>query len=172
MNKHVLPASLGLNKSIALSGVKPLDGSSRHDRKSFPLTPRTLCSTVKRVGKARSKRLLPPRFTIADGALADDLIVARSRPPRSDRQALAMLFSRTEIGRPLFLPPAVPADRVEALRRAFDATMKDEGFLAEAKKIGLDIDPLSGEQVQTLVDKLAATPLAVVARVQAALSQP
>ena len=89
----------------------------------------------------------------------------------ADRQAVAMLFSRTDIGRPLFLPPGVPADRVEALRRAFDATMKDEGFLADAKKIGLDIDPLTGEQVQKLVADLAETPPEVVARVRAALNE-
>jgi tripartite-type tricarboxylate transporter receptor subunit TctC len=82
-----------------------------------------------------------------------------------------MLFSRTDIGRPFFLPPDVPADRVEALRRAFDATMKDDGFLAEAKRIGLDIDPLTGEQVQKLVADLANTPPPVVARVRAALNE-
>ncbi len=59
-----------------------------------------------------------------------------------------MLFGRTEYGRPYFLPPDVPADRVEALRRAFDATMKDEAFVAEAAKIGFAVDPLTGEQVQ------------------------
>ena len=89
----------------------------------------------------------------------------------ADRQALAMLFSRTDIGRPFFLPPDVPTDRVETLRRAFDATMKDDGFLADAKKIGLSLDPLTGEAVQKLVDGLAATPPAVVARVRAALNE-
>ena len=89
----------------------------------------------------------------------------------ADRQALAMLFSRTDIGRPFFLPPDVPADRVQALRRAFDATMKDQGFLADAKKIGLDLDPLTGEEVQKLVADLANTPPAVVARVRAALNE-
>ena len=97
------------------------------------------------------------------------LMIDLAKSP-ADRQALAMLFSRTDIGRPLFLPPDVPADRVEALRRAFDATMKDAGFLADAKKLGLDIDPLTGEQVQKLVADLATTPPAVVARVRGALN--
>src|SRR5204862_1361975 len=43
----------------------------------------------------------------------------------SDRAAMRMLFARTEMGRPYFLPPDVPSERVQALRRAFDATMKD-----------------------------------------------
>lgn len=122
---------------------------------------------------ADKKIKLIAQFGLQRSSILPDvpLIIDLAKSP-PDRQALAMLFSRTEIGRPLFLPPAVPADRVEALRRAFDATMKDEGFSAEAIKIGLDIDPLTGEEVQTLVDKLAATPLAVVARVRAALNQP
>jgi hypothetical protein len=66
----------------------------------------------------------------------------------------------------------VPAERVEALRRAFDATMKDEGFVADAAKIGFEVDPLSGEQVQAAVAALAHTPPAVVARVRAALNSP
>ena len=45
------------------------------------------------------------------------------------------------------MPPGVPADRVQALRRAFDATMKDKEFLADANKLKLEIDPITGEQV-------------------------
>jgi tripartite-type tricarboxylate transporter receptor subunit TctC len=91
---------------------------------------------------------------------------------QADRQALSMLFSRTEIGRPYFLPPDVPADRVTALRRAFDATMTDDGFMDEAKKIGFDLNPLTGEQVQALVAELAKTPPDIVARVRAVMDQP
>ena len=90
----------------------------------------------------------------------------------ADRQAMTMLFARTEYGRPYFLPPNVPADRVAALRRAFDATMKDPGFIADAAKLRFDIDPLTGEQVQALVAQLARTPREVVARVRAALEVP
>jgi len=61
---------------------------------------------------------------------------------------------------------------VQALRRAFDATMKDEAFAAEAEKIGFAVDPLTGEQVQAAVAVLADTPADVVARVRAALSPP
>jgi tripartite-type tricarboxylate transporter receptor subunit TctC len=90
----------------------------------------------------------------------------------ADRQAMAMLFARTEYGRPYFLPPDVPVERVTALRRAFDATMKDPAFVAEAAKLQFDVDPLTGEQVQALVGELAATPRDVVARVRAALEAP
>jgi tripartite-type tricarboxylate transporter receptor subunit TctC len=90
----------------------------------------------------------------------------------ADRQAMTMLFARTEYGRPYFLPPDVPPERVTALRRAFDATMRDPAFIAEAAKLEFDIDPLTGEQVQALVGQLAATPRDVVARVRRALEAP
>jgi len=112
------------------------------------------------------------QFGFARSRLLPDtpLMIDLAKTP-ADRQALAMLFGRTEYGRPYFLPPDVPADRVDALRRAFDATMKDDGFAADAAKIGFAVDPLTGEQVQALVAALADTPPGVVARVRAALSQ-
>jgi tripartite-type tricarboxylate transporter receptor subunit TctC len=116
--------------------------------------------TIAQFGFARS-RILP------DVPLMIDL----AKTP-ADHQALALLFGRTEYGRPYFLPPDVPADRAEALRRAFDATMKDASFTADADKIGFAVDPLSGEQVQALVAALAETPPDVVARVRAALNAP
>jgi len=90
----------------------------------------------------------------------------------ADRQAMTMLFARTEYGRPYFLPLDVPAQRVAALRRAFDATMRDAAFIAEAAKLQFDVDPLTGEVVQALVGQLAATPREVVTRVRAALEAP
>jgi tripartite-type tricarboxylate transporter receptor subunit TctC len=106
------------------------------------------------------------------GELADVPLMLDLAKTPADRQALSMLFARTEYGRPYFLPPDVPPARVEALRRAFDATMKDDGFIADAAKIGLAPDPLTGEQVQALIAQLAGTPTAVVQRVRAALDQP
>jgi tripartite-type tricarboxylate transporter receptor subunit TctC len=90
----------------------------------------------------------------------------------ADRAALTMMFARTEYGRPYFVPPDVPAARVEALRRAFDATMNDKNFIADAAQLQLELSPVSGEEVQALVAKLAATPPDVVARVRAALDTP
>jgi tripartite-type tricarboxylate transporter receptor subunit TctC len=87
----------------------------------------------------------------------------------ADRQAMQLAVARLEYGRPFFLPPNVPADRVQALRRAFDATMKDPAYLAEAEKLKIDVDPLTGEQVAELVAKVNATPTETVAKVRAAL---
>ncbi len=85
----------------------------------------------------------------------------------ADRAALLLVLARLDFGRPFFLPPNVPADRVAALRKAFDDTMKDPDFLAEAGKMKLDIDPLNGKQVSELVDQVLAMPKDVVERVRA-----
>src|SRR5262245_9237663 len=87
----------------------------------------------------------------------------------AERAALRLMLARLEYGRPFFLPPNVPAARVEALRRAFDATMKDPAYLAEADKLKIDVEPLSGEQVAALVEQVCRTPADTVARVRAAL---
>jgi tripartite-type tricarboxylate transporter receptor subunit TctC len=74
-------------------------------------------------------------------------------------KALVKLYALPgDIGRPYVGPPDVPADRLNALRRAFDATMKDKEFLAEAEKTHLEIDALSGEDVTRLLHEAYASP--------------
>jgi tripartite-type tricarboxylate transporter receptor subunit TctC len=87
----------------------------------------------------------------------------------NDRAALELLIARLEYGRPYFVPPGVPAERVQALRRAFDATMKDPEFLADAAKMSLEIDPITGEQAQELIARVLGTPEPVAMRVRKAL---
>jgi len=86
------------------------------------------------------------------------------------KQALQLALARLEFGRPFFMPPNVPPERVNAIRRAFDATMKDPEFLAEADKLKIEIDPLTGEQVATLIADIYKTPAATVERVRAAMA--
>ncbi len=87
----------------------------------------------------------------------------------ADKRTLAVIFNQLEFGRPYVLPPGVPADRVAAFRKAFDATMKDPEFLAEAEKAKLIINPVNGEGVQKLVEEIYQTPQADVERARAAL---
>jgi tripartite-type tricarboxylate transporter receptor subunit TctC len=86
-----------------------------------------------------------------------------------ERAALRLVLARLDIGRPFFLPPNVPPDRVAALRAAFEATMKDPAYRAEAEKLKIDIDPLTGAELAALVAQVAKTPADTVVRVRAAL---
>ena len=73
-----------------------------------------------------------------------------------DRAILQFHFGQLLLGRPLAGPPGIPADRLEALRTALFATMKDPQFMAEADKIGLDIDPVSPDEVSKLLKQFAS----------------
>jgi tripartite-type tricarboxylate transporter receptor subunit TctC len=84
------------------------------------------------------------------------------------RAILRAVMNATEIGTAFFTTPGVPKDRVEALRRAFDATMKDPEFLAEAKKTHLTIGPMRGEELQELVAEVAAIKPDLLEKVRAA----
>ena len=78
------------------------------------------------------------------------------------KQVLGLILVRQELGRPLAAPPGVPADRLEILRGAFEATMKDPQFLAEAAKLELEIEPLSAPEIDKLLADAFATPKAIV----------
>jgi tripartite-type tricarboxylate transporter receptor subunit TctC len=84
------------------------------------------------------------------------------------RQVLRAVMNATEIGTAFFTTPNTPKDRVEALRRAFDATMKDPEFLAEAQKTHLTVGPLPGEELQQLVAEVAAIKPDILEKVRAA----
>lgn len=81
-----------------------------------------------------------------------------------DKAALKLLSAPTAVGRPLFTTPGVPAERIKALRSAFDQMIKDEQFRADAEKGGMELDPLSGEELQKVVEDILATPKPIVDR--------
>ncbi|MCC6890382.1 MAG: hypothetical protein IT536_17800 [Hyphomicrobiales bacterium] len=78
------------------------------------------------------------------------------------RAILRLIFARQALGRPYLAPPGIPADRLAALRKGFMDTMKDKTFLAEAEKAQLEITPISGEDVQRLVEEIYQTPPEIV----------
>jgi tripartite-type tricarboxylate transporter receptor subunit TctC len=84
-----------------------------------------------------------------------------------DRQILDILMSRLDLGRPYLVPPGVPADRVALLRKAFDLTAADQDFQAEATKVGIKIDPISGEAAQKMIAGMYQTPTEILSRMQA-----
>jgi len=91
-------------------------------------------------------------------------IIDQARNPE-ERQALEFLYAGQGIGRPFVAPPDLPADRLKMLRDAFNATMKDKDFVADATKQKLDVEPEDGEHLEALIRKVYATPKAVVDRV-------
>jgi tripartite-type tricarboxylate transporter receptor subunit TctC len=80
-------------------------------------------------------------------------------------QIFKLVFARQPMGRPFLAPPAVPADRVTALRKAFMETLRDREFLAESEKMKLEINPVSGDEVQKIVQDVYRTPKPVAAAV-------
>jgi tripartite-type tricarboxylate transporter receptor subunit TctC len=87
-------------------------------------------------------------------------------PTPADKQLFEIAFAEQVMGRPFVLPPGVPRDRINALRSAFDATMKDQAFLDDAKLQRAEIDPVSGEDINALLDRVYAAPAEVVARIR------
>jgi tripartite-type tricarboxylate transporter receptor subunit TctC len=85
------------------------------------------------------------------------------------KQIIRLVLSRQTLGRPYAAPPGVPADRRQALRRAFDATLKDPAFLKEAEKLKLEVSPVNGEAVDKLIAELYATPKDIVEETRAAI---
>ena len=87
------------------------------------------------------------------------------------KQILYLHFAPQAMGRPYAAPPGIPADRKAALSRAFDNAMKDPGLLAEAAKLRMDIDPMTGGQIDKLLAQLYATPPDVVAKAAQAIAE-
>jgi tripartite-type tricarboxylate transporter receptor subunit TctC len=81
-----------------------------------------------------------------------------------ERQLIELVVSGTQLGRPLAIAPGVAPERVAALRAAFDATMKDAEFRAEAATMSFDVAPVAGIALQGIVEKVLATPKDVAAR--------
>jgi tripartite-type tricarboxylate transporter receptor subunit TctC len=84
------------------------------------------------------------------------------------RAVLAFFSNNVLLGRPVMAPPGVPADRVAALRRAFDATMQDPAFRKEAASMGFELAPKTGEEIAALVAAALATPKEIVRKAASA----
>jgi tripartite-type tricarboxylate transporter receptor subunit TctC len=89
----------------------------------------------------------------------------------ADRRAFDLIMGQQEYGRPYAFPPNVPADRVQALRTAFNETMQDPAFRAEAQNAHLWLDSLTGERMQELVNAAYAAPPEVIQRAKSILSR-
>jgi len=87
-----------------------------------------------------------------------------------DRKVVELIISQQVFQRSYIAPPGLPAEQLDTLRSAFDATMRDQDFLHDAETIRIDIAPLPGAKVQELVQKIYAAPKDVVARARQAIN--
>jgi tripartite-type tricarboxylate transporter receptor subunit TctC len=119
---------------------------------------------------------------IRDGSAHPFVRFAEQRPPEipanvvyigtfaktgEQKQILDVLNASDEVGRPFIMSKQVPADRVAIIRKAFNETMQDKGFLADMEKQQLPVNPMTGEAAETIVGKMMSAPPAVVAKAKA-----
>jgi hypothetical protein len=87
----------------------------------------------------------------------------------ADKNVFKLVFMRDIVGRAIVAPPDIPQERKDELRAAFDQTVKDPSFLAQARKMGLPVHSMSGAADDAFVHELMSIPAADVARANAAL---
>ena len=86
-----------------------------------------------------------------------------------DKRVMHLIYGTHALGRPVSAPPGIPAERVKALRDAFNATMKDPAFLAEAGKQDMPIDPWTGEQTDRVISQFTSYAPEIYARARSVL---
>jgi hypothetical protein len=98
------------------------------------------------------------------------LVMDQAKTPEQT-QILKLILAAQQMARPFAAPPGIPADRKAALIAAFDKTMKDPEFLAEAKKLNLDVAPVSAAALDKLLAELYATPKDVIKKASEAITK-
>jgi hypothetical protein len=78
-----------------------------------------------------------------------------------DKKVIELLSFYQDMGRPLMMPPGTPKEMVTAVRNAFNATMKDPDFLADAQKSNLEVDPVTGEEMEQIIREAYTAPKAL-----------
>jgi tripartite-type tricarboxylate transporter receptor subunit TctC len=132
-----------------------------------------ICQTVTSLEKSRPGWIESGRMRILFNVERDPVPAFKApsiyefTTTEEQRQILNIFSSSVELGRPMLAPPGIPPDRVQALRRGFDATMTDPAFLSEANKLGMDINARTGEQLTDIVANLMLTPIALTEKAEA-----
>ncbi len=127
-----------------------------------------LSSLLGRPDWMRDKKL---RILVQFGAerlpeLKDVPTAAELAPDEASRQAWRAYAMKFKTTYPIAMPPDVPKDRVIAMRAAFDQLMKDPAFIADAEKIGIDVQPLGGVAIEKIIADIAAVPEPVMERLR------
>ena len=95
-----------------------------------------------------------------------DELMDKYKTSENVRRLVKVVLASDEFGRPIVFPPGVPADRVKIMRDAFNKTISDPAFLAEAERRRLDIDPGAGEDLDKLAKEVMTTPPEIVEKVK------
>jgi tripartite-type tricarboxylate transporter receptor subunit TctC len=103
--------------------------------------------------------------------IPDAPLVTELAKTEQQQQIMKLIFSRQAMGRPYAAPPGLPADRKVALRTAFDATMKDPAFVAEAKKQILEVSPVNGDALDTMIGDIYGSPKEVIQAARAGVGR-
>ena len=120
---------------------------------------------------AEKKVKILVQFTIERESYLKDVPTLIELAPANKRDVAEFITYGTPFARALAVGPNVPAERVAALRKAFDELMNDPAFLADAKKRSLNIDPRDATRVKALVERLAQASPDLIARVKKAIGQ-
>ena len=106
-----------------------------------------------------------------DAELAEVPLITELATSPQDRDVMALISTPIAMGRPLLAPPGVPGDRVDSLRKALDATFQDAEFLAEMKKLNIDVAPDSGQALASIIDSTVSAPPAIIERAKFAIGE-
>lgn len=93
------------------------------------------------------------------------------KTPETGRRLAAVILAANIFGRPIMTPPGVSGERVRLLRDAWNKAIKDPDFLAEAKKRGWPVDPVAGEELESLAKEVMAQPPEVIQRLKKFLAE-
>lgn len=173
------PATLKAVAGAPLNIICGYDGSSAY-------TLALLRGEVDLVSKAWNAWRAEDKDNIANGTFVPLLQAGLKRTPElpnvplmqeivtdeAGRRAIEFISGGAAIGRALLAPPGVPAERIAALRSAFDDVVRDPAFLAEANQRSIYVEPVAGAEVQRISDAIVATPRDVVDRVAKAFDAP
>jgi hypothetical protein len=98
-------------------------------------------------------------------------LMDRYKTPETGRRLATVILANGTMGRPIFTSPGTPPDRVKILRQAFEKMLKDPVFLDDIKKKNFELEPISGEQLETMVKEVMTQPPEIIERLKKLLTQ-
>jgi len=172
-DNHTLPSIVnnvfGTNIEIVLGYKGPTDvflAAERGEVHGISTAHSTLMATRKDWVTSGKVNILLQFGASRASDLPDVPTAIEIAPDSETRQLFEFIATKFVLARPYALPPDVPPERVLALRNAFDATMKDPAFLADAAKVSLDINPVNAQKMDIAIENIEKMPANVVNRVR------